>query len=53
VCFEVLKELSRRFLRFRIAKLGLSKESGGNRSSWTAKLGYTRISKKGGFLEEN
>jgi len=50
LCFEILKKLSRRFLRFRIAKLGLGKEIGGTRSSWTAKLDYTHVSKIGGFL---
>jgi CTP:phosphocholine cytidylyltransferase-like protein len=46
----VVKKLSRKFLRFRIAKLGLGKESGGTHSSWTVKLGYTRISKIGRFF---
>jgi hypothetical protein len=50
LCFEILKKLSRRFLRFRFAKLGLVKEIGGTPSSWTAKLDYTRVSKIDGFL---
>jgi hypothetical protein len=49
VCFEILKTLFRRFIWFRVAKVGGVKESGGTRSSWTAKLGYNRISKGVGF----
>ena len=50
VCFGILKELASIFLRLRIAKLGLCKERGGTRSSWTAKLGYSLIYKIVGFL---
>jgi hypothetical protein len=48
--FKILKTMFRRFLWFRVAKLGCGEESGGARSNLTAKVGYNRIPKGVGFL---